>query len=115
MSQIITEINIKSDMPDVKEARKRLREELEKARQKGVVAVKIIHGYGSKGVGGALRDALRRSLTGMRNKEQIQHFVHGERFAFHELVAREAIDMCPALNRDSDYNKYNEGITIVIL
>ncbi len=115
MSQTVTEINIKSDMPDVKEARKRLREELDKARQKGHVAVKIIHGYGSKGVGGTLRDALRRSLTGMRNKNQIQHFVHGERFSFDELVAREAIDMCPALNRDSDYNRHNEGITIVIL
>ena len=115
MSQIVTEVNIKADMPDVKEARKRLREELDKARRKGVVAVKIIHGYGSKGVGGTLRDALRRSLTVMRNKEQIRHFVHGERFAFYELVAREATDMCPALKRDPDYNKHNEGITIVIL
>ncbi|MBU1901930.1 Smr/MutS family protein [Patescibacteria group bacterium] len=115
MSQAVLEINIKFDMPDVKEARKRLRDELDKARQKGIVAVKIIHGYGSKGVGGALRDALRRSLTNLKNKKQIRHFVHGERFAFYELVAREATDMCPALKSDPDYNRNNEGITIVIL
>ena len=115
MQQSIPTINIKHDMPDVKEARKRLREELVAAREKGIVAIKIIHGYGSKGVGGKLKDALRTSLTGMRNRKQIRHFVHGERFFFYEKVARDAIDLCPALNKDPDYNKGNEGITIIIL
>lgn len=115
MSQTVIEVNIKSGMPDVKEARKRLREGLSNAKKQKATAVKIVHGYGSSGVGGALRDAIRKSLTGMRNRKEIKHFIHGELFSYDQKAAQDAIDMCPALNRDSDYNRYNEGITIVIL
>lgn len=51
VSKIIT-LNIKSDMPTVEEARKRLLTELQRAKAKGAKAMKLIHGYGSSGVGG---------------------------------------------------------------
>src|SRR5208283_5209754 len=45
-------LNIEAGMPTVEEARQILLAELKQAKQRGVAAVKIIHGYGSTGKGG---------------------------------------------------------------
>jgi DNA-nicking Smr family endonuclease len=52
--------NIEAGMPTVEqEARQILISELKQAKNSGLSAVKVIHGYGSAGKGGALRGALR--------------------------------------------------------
>src|SRR5512140_476676 len=48
-------IDLEDGMPKVEEARLRMQRELQVARQQGYAAVKLIHGYGSSGVGGSLR------------------------------------------------------------
>jgi hypothetical protein len=108
-------VNLERGLPTVDEARQRLRAELESARARRVSALKLIHGYGSSGVGGKLKDALRVSLKNLRNKGDIAAFVAGERWTISEPLAREILDRCPALGRDSDLNRYNDGITIVLL
>lgn len=55
-------LNIKHDMPTVDQAR-RLILELDRAKKQGYKAIKLIHGYGSIGKGGVLKDALRKSLS----------------------------------------------------
>ena len=108
-------INIKQDWPTVEEARKRLLAELASARAKGFTAIKLIHGYGSTGQGGALRDALRRSLTLRRKEGKLRSWVAGERWDPFEEVAREMMDVCPELARDQDLGRGNEGVTVVLL
>ena len=108
-------IVIKDGMPTVEEARRRLLTELVSARAKGLAAIKLIHGYGSTGQGGALRDALRRSLTLRRKEGKIRSWVAGERWDPFEQVAREVIDEVPELARDQDLGRGNEGVTIVLL
>ena len=108
-------INIKHDMPTVEEARKRLLAELASAKAKGFTALKLIHGYGSTGQGGALKDALRRSLTLRRKEGVIRSWVAGERWDPFETAAREMMDACPELSRDSDLGRGNEGVTVVLL
>jgi hypothetical protein len=102
-------------MPTVEEARKRLLAELASARARGLTAIKLIHGYGSTGQGGALKDALRRSLTLRRKEGKIRHWVGGERWDPFEQVAREMMDACPELARDQDLGRGNEGVTVVLL
>ena len=55
-------IDLEDGMPKVEEARLRMQRELLVARQQGYAAVKLIHGYGSSGVGGSLRIELQKEL-----------------------------------------------------
>jgi hypothetical protein len=114
MSKVIT-LNIKSDMPTVDEARRRLITELQRARARGVKAIKLIHGYGSTGVGGKLRDGLRSSLSRRKKEGLIQFFVIGEKWSIFEEQGRAALEACPELRGDSDLDRGNEGVTIVVL
>ena len=97
------------------EARARLNAEINKARSSGVVVLKIIHGHGASGVGGKLRNALRRSLQRRRKEKKIRSFVTGEKWAVVEEATRELLEECPELRNDADLNGYNEGITFVLL
>ena len=56
-------ISLEDGMPSIPEARGRLTRELHVARVSGLVLLKIIHGYGSSGVGGDLRIALQANIT----------------------------------------------------
>ena len=51
-------------MPKVEEARLRMQHELQVARQQGYAAVKLIHGYGSSGVGGSCGSNCRKNFIG---------------------------------------------------
>jgi hypothetical protein len=115
MSSTIYIANIKADLPTVAEGRQRLAAALDKARAAGAEAVKVIHGYGSSGVGGALREALRRSLAKRKKEGHIRGFVAGEKWDLFDPAARAILDACPDLGRDPDLNRYNEGITVVWL
>ncbi len=108
-------LNIEAGMPTVEEARQRLLAELRQAKQAGVAAVKVIHGYGSTGKGGALRGALRSSLLRRKKEGLVTRVIFGEKWDVFEENARYAIECCPELRSDRDLNRSNEGITIVVL
>jgi Smr domain len=108
-------INIEAGFPTIDEARQQLLAELRQAKQSGVVAVKIIHGYGSSGKGGALRGALRTSLLRRKKEGLVSRVVFGEKWSIFEEDARYAIERCPELRSDRDLNRSNEGITIAVL
>jgi len=99
----------------VEEARQRLIAELRQAKQSGVAAVKVIHGYGSTGKGGALRGALRTSLLRRKKEGLVTRVIFGENWSVFEEDARYAIECCPELRSDRDLNRSNEGITIAVL
>ena len=108
-------LNIESGMPTVEEARHLLLAEVKKAKQSGVKALKIIHGYGSTGKGGALRGALRNSLLRRKKEGFVTRVIFGEKWSVFEDDTRYAIEHCPDLRNDRDLNRSNEGITIAIL
>lgn len=108
-------INLEAGMPTVDRARIRLDQELRSARSHGARAVKIIHGYGSSGKGGAIRREVQVILAGKKRSGQIRAYVPGERFSPFHAEAREIIDKCPELARDRDYTRSNDGVTIVLL
>jgi len=106
---------LKEGLPSVAEARTRLNAELERARAARCPAMKVVHGYGSGGQGGSLREAIRASLRKRRKEGRIRAFVPGEKWDVSDPVARQCIEECPELARDPDLGRYNEGITIVLL
>ena len=108
-------INLEAGMPTVDEARRRLIQELKNARAAGVIAVKLIHGYGSSGTGGAMRPAVRKSLLLRRKEGIVDEIVFGERWDIFEKQTQRILQLIPELARDKDLQKSNPGITIAVL
>lgn len=115
MSTLIRELNLKRDMPTVDQARALLNSEIEKARQRGDRVLKLIHGYGSSGVGGKLKDGIRSSLRRRRKEGKIKSFVVGEKWSVFDPESKVILEQYPQLGKDPDLNNYNEGITIVLM
>lgn len=114
MSKNFDTFNIEKGMPTADEARKLLNTYISIAKKRGIKVCKIIHGYGSSGVGGALRIALRKSLAKRKKERGITDFVFGENWAFLEETSEKIIEVCPELRYDTDLNKHNEGITLIL-
>lgn len=108
-------INIKFDLPKVEEARERLKQEIIQAYNNGDRFLKIIHGYGSTGVGGRLRQAIRKSLLLRQKEGLVEHIIFGEKFDNIYNHTESIIQKYPILKSDIDYKRKNEGITILIL
>ncbi len=108
-------VNIENGMPTVGEAEQRMSLELAKARREGVSGLKVIHGYGSSGVGGKLREAMRRWFARKQREGKIKCFIAGENWSIFDEKARELLATNPDIRRDADLENCNAGITIVLL
>ncbi|MDN5347853.1 MAG: hypothetical protein PWP65_1417 [Clostridia bacterium] len=108
-------INLELGMPTVTEAQKRLFIELLRAREDGMAVVMLIHGYGSSGVGGRIREAVRQSLARMKKEGQIAAYVCGEEWSIFDQTTRDILDACPDLKKSPDLERGNRGITFVLL
>jgi hypothetical protein len=108
-------INIEADLPTLDEARRRVIEEIRKAKREGVRVLKIIHGYGSSGKGGALCIGLRKSFVLRRKEGVIKDFVPGEDFSIFNRTTLSMLAAAPGLRGDPDLDATNEGVTLVWL
>jgi hypothetical protein len=104
--------NLKSDMPSVALAMDRIKVILKYEKSK---AIKIVHGYGSTGVGGDIKIAIRKYLNELLMQNQIKAYIPGE--AFGHLLGFDYIIKTyeNLLKTDSDYKRPNEGITYIII
>ncbi len=114
MAGSLKEVNIKADMPTSDDAIRRITYNLRNSKTLGTKALKIIHGYGSSGTGGKIRVEARRYLGEQKRKGFIKDFIPGEDFSIFSEATRSAFQVCPDLRRDSDLDRHNNGITIVI-
>ncbi len=108
-------VDLKSDMPSVPEALQRLDRELSLARQQKHSVLKIIHGYGSTGVGGDIRIAVQKRLHELSGESKIRGCIFGENWSKGDEVAWQLLKTRPELKQDEDLGRRNQGITIVIL
>ena len=111
----LKEVNIKYDMPTASDAVKRVTYNIRNGKSWGCAAIKIIHGYGSSGKGGKIRTDVRRYLGEQKSKGYIKDFIPGENFSIFDAKTRDAFMLCDDLRRDSDLERSNNGITVVIL
>lgn len=107
--------NLEFGRPTVDAAIRQMSFEIRHARMAGCTAVKLIHGYGSSGTGGKIRTAVRRKLAEMQQNRQISAVIMGEDFSIFDEGTRRGFLRCDALRRDSDLERRNQGITLVIL
>lgn len=107
-------VNLETGMPSVETARGRLGQELRIAKAHGERAVKIIHGYGSSGCGGAIKKEVQFILAQKKREGMVRDYVKGEDFSPFCETARRMVAQLPALSRDRDYSRGNDGVTIVL-
>jgi len=115
MPVTIKTVMLKEGMPSIEQARARLRTEIQTAQRSGVKVLKLVHGYGSSGVGGDLRIALQSTLRQMVTAREIVECIYGENWRTSNERSWEALKRMPELKSDSDLGKSNKGITIVFL
>jgi hypothetical protein len=107
-------VNLEEGMPHVEQARLRMQHELQTARKEGYTAVKLIHGYGSSGIGGALRTELQRDLLRAARNGLFRACVAGEDWRISNETTWEFLKNFPEWKQDADLGKNNRGITIVV-
>jgi hypothetical protein len=115
MATFIKTVILKEGMPSVEQARARLTTEIQIAQHHGVKVLKIVHGYGSTGVGGDLRIALQSTLRQMAARREIRDCIFGENWRTSNERTWELLKQQPELKNDTDLGKANKGITIVVL
>jgi hypothetical protein len=108
-------INLEKGMPLVHEALTQLERELSLARQQRYSIVKLIHGYGSRGVGGDIRVAVQKRLRELEEQGSIRACIFGENWSSSDSQTWALVKLHPALKTDHDLGKRNLGITIVLL
>jgi hypothetical protein len=114
-SLIFKTVNIKDGFPTVEQARTRLRTEIHLAQGQGLKLLKIIHGYGSRGVGGELRVALQSTLRTLARSGEISDCIYGENWRKSDERSWELLKRMPELKNDHDLGRANRGITLVLL
>ena len=102
-------------MPSLDEARRLVIEEIRRAKRERVKILKVIHGYGSSGKGGALCVGLRKSFKLRKKEGVIRDFVAGEDFSIFNGTVLKMLEAAPDLRGDPDLNATNEGVTVVWL
>ena len=111
----IPRVNLENGMPLVEEAISRMKTGIQEMRVSRVKAVKLIHGYGSTGRGGKIRDGVRSELADMKRRKLIRDYIPGEDFGPVDEAFRRLAEQDKSITRDPDYGRMNHGITIVVL
>ncbi len=112
---LVKTLNIEIDLPTLDEARRALIAEIKAAKREKTRVLKVIHGYGSSGKGGALCVGLRKSFSLRKKEGVIKDFVPGEDFCIFNETTLRLLEAVPQLRTDPDLNATNEGITLLWL
>ena len=102
-------------MPLVEETVSRMKMGIQEMRVSRVKIVKLIHGYGSTGLGGKIRIGVRNELADMKRRKLIKDYIPGEDFGPVDVASRNLVEQDRNVPRDSDWGRMNHGITIVVL
>lgn len=94
---------------------RRLENEVALAQGEGETLLKIVHGYGSSGVGGDIRIAVQKRLREMRERKEIHGCIFGEDWSKSSDETWQLLQKRRELKSDSDLGRGNRGITVVLI
>lgn len=115
ISERVVIANLENGMPTVEQALERFRRRLREASASGARVLKVIHGYGSTGRGGKIRDAVRRELGRMLARGEVGAVVAGEEYSSATLAGRDLLARFKELKATERSDSLNPGITLVEL
>lgn len=108
-------VNLEQGMPSVDQALDLLARKLDQARLEQCRVLTMIHGYGSSGRGGVIRQEIRARLQYLKHRAVINDFLPGEDFSTRTGSGRQLLRRFPFLRQHRDLNRANPGITLVII
>lgn len=108
-------IDIKSERQTVSEAIAQFLLESESYKKGGFKVMKVIHGYGSHGVGGAIKIAFLKKCEELKRQKKIDDYVCCDQWTPKNIVRKIATNYCPDLMADKELYLLNPGCSIVIL
>ncbi len=112
--QELPKMNIEAGMPSLAEAIVRMNQFINESQHEGRRVIKIIHGYGSSGVGGKLHNGLRQELAKKKQSGKIKDFIPGEDFGSNGKTVL-YLSQYTQLKIDPDFKRENPGVTVIIL
>ena len=97
----------------VAQALERLERDLREARACEAKVVRVIHGYGSSGRGGKIRDAVRRELGRKLARGEVKDVTPGENYSSTANAGRDLLSRFKELKTTERSDNSNHGLTIV--
>ncbi|MBQ7351907.1 MAG: Smr/MutS family protein [Clostridia bacterium] len=112
---MIRVINIKEGNPNCDYALFLVDEEIKYSRAVGNRAVVIIHGYGSHGKGGLIKDAVHNYLPTLKKKHIISDYVFGEQWGDTNESKINMCRICPELILQENLQTLNSGVSVILI
>lgn len=112
---MIRVVNIKEDNPNTDYALFLLDEEIRYSRAIGNRVIVVIHGYGSHGQGGLIKDALKQYFPELKKKQYIKDFVYGENWGEFNETRKLICSICPEAILHENLQGLNSGVSVVLL
>lgn len=106
-------INLKDEVYNVEFAIATVELEIEAAKREGLTAIKVLHGYGSHGRGGAIMLELRRILPFWKRQGFIVDYFGGDKWSLFDKQSQEILNADKSIYGDCDLDNGNPGITII--
>lgn len=106
-------VDLKDDVYSVEYALAIVELEIESAKKEGLIAIKILHGYGSHGVGGTIMLSLRKQLPLWKKTGFIKNFFGGDKWDLFDKESQKILMQDKTIVGDCDLGHANPGITIV--
>ncbi len=108
-------IDVKSDNQTCLMAVAQLEIEIDACKLGGFRALKVVHGYGSHGVGGVIKKEIHKKLKQLKSQKKIYDYIPCEQWTPNNTKRKEAVKICDELLADSDLRMLNSGVTIVLI
>ena len=115
MASKVKKIDIKEGMPPVDIAIYELEKEIKLAKLEGIKVLKVVHGYGSHGKGGSIKKAVRQFVKVQKRLGLISDYVAGEGWSSSKVKPMGLLEDAPELLLNLDGERFNLGVTIIIL
>jgi len=111
--ELVRTINVKQEDVPAENAADRMETMVGNAKAAGSKVVILIHGYGSAGLGGATRNAVRHRLARLLSERRVRTVIFGEDFGPSSSEAIRLASDHPVLLAPHVFGAQNEGVTIV--
>ena len=111
----IETINLKQDFPPSDVAVANMEIAIEAFSKTDTRLLKVIHGYGSHGVGGEIKKLAHKRLAELKKQKKILDYIPGEKFGEEQKHSDFIFQNFPELLVDLDLKNYNSGVTLIFL
>ena len=112
---MIRTVNIKEDNPNSDYAMYLLDQEIKYSKAVGNRVIVVIHGYGSHGKGGVIKQKLKEYFPHLKKNKIIEDFVFGENWGDLNETKQKICKISPEASIHENLSGINSGVSVVLL